>query len=286
MGSGMRPEPFVRESGRGPGVVCLHSNASSSAQWRSFAELVADRYRVFAVDGHGVGRSPEWPADEAADLEREVDLIEPVLDRAGNAFHLVGHSYGGAVALLAAARHARRVRSVVVYEPTLFALVAGQDPAASPAAGIWRAASDAAAAVDRGDLAVAAQRFVDFWSAEGAWEAMPPARQDAVIAPMHAVGRWRDATFARTLSLGTFRRVAAPVLLMWGERSPESSLSVARLLAATLAAVTTAPQPGLGHMGPVMDPGRINVQIARFLDDHRGATSNDTPSHAGPSRLS
>lgn len=43
--------PFIREAGFGPAcVVCLHSNASSSAQWRGLMDRLSDRFRVIAVD--------------------------------------------------------------------------------------------------------------------------------------------------------------------------------------------------------------------------------------------
>ena len=45
-----RPEPFVREAGTGRGVVCLHANASTSAQWRGLMERLAPRFHVLAVD--------------------------------------------------------------------------------------------------------------------------------------------------------------------------------------------------------------------------------------------
>ena len=45
-----RPEPFVREAGSGRSVVCLHANASTSAQWRGLMELLAPRFHVLAID--------------------------------------------------------------------------------------------------------------------------------------------------------------------------------------------------------------------------------------------
>ena len=75
-------EPFVRSAGSGPGVVCLHSNASSSSQWRALMELLAPRLRVLAVDSYGSGKSLEWPSDRVITLGDEVALIEPVLREA------------------------------------------------------------------------------------------------------------------------------------------------------------------------------------------------------------
>ena len=78
------PEPFCREAGAGPGVVCIHSNASTSGQWRGLMDLLAPSYHVLAPDSYGSGKSTEWPSDRVIVLKDEVDFIEPVLDRAGS----------------------------------------------------------------------------------------------------------------------------------------------------------------------------------------------------------
>src|SRR5215470_12714439 len=56
-------EPFFREVGDGPGVVCLHANASTLGQWRGLMDLLAPRFRVFAPDSYDSGKSPHWPSD-------------------------------------------------------------------------------------------------------------------------------------------------------------------------------------------------------------------------------
>ena len=58
-----RREPYFREAGAGPGVVCVHSNASSSSQWRALKETLASCFHVLAPDTHGAGKGPAWPAD-------------------------------------------------------------------------------------------------------------------------------------------------------------------------------------------------------------------------------
>lgn len=118
-----QPEPFFREAGTGSGVVCIHSNASTSGQWCGLMDLLAPKYHVFAPDSYDSGKSPQWPSDRVIHLRDEVALIEPVLARAGLPLALVGHSYGAAVALIAALANPGRVRAMAVYEPTLFALL-------------------------------------------------------------------------------------------------------------------------------------------------------------------
>lgn len=252
--------PFVRAAGAGPAVVCLHSNASTSSQWRALSDRLADRYRVVAVDGYGAGQSPPWPRDRAVRLSDETALLAPVLDDAGPRVHLVGHSYGAAVALKLALQQPQRVLSVAVYEPTLFSLI---DAAAAD--GIVRAATDAAEAVARGDLDAAGERFIDYWMGAGAWARMPEPRRAAVARSMVNVAGWRDALLAEPAPRSAFAALDVPVLLMYGDRSPESSRAVARVLAATLPRVVAAPCDGLGHMGPLTDPEPVNARIERFL---------------------
>jgi pimeloyl-ACP methyl ester carboxylesterase len=263
-----RPIHFFREQGEGTAVICLHSNASTSSQWRALGEALCERFRVIAVDGYGAGKSPPWPAEVAMRLDDEVRLLEAVLGRAGERFHLVGHSYGAAVAIKMALTYPKRVRSVAIYEPTLFHLVADGDPPASPAAGIWQAATDAAEAVDAGNNDAGARRFIDFWMGNGAWDAMPASRQAAVADSVRNVRGWRDALFNEALSPSNLALLTTPVLCLWGEDSPESSLSVVRSLCALLPKVTCAPLPGLGYMGPITHPELVNARIGEFLSRH------------------
>src|SRR6202012_3870529 len=104
------------------GVVCLHANASSSSQWRGLTEALAPRYHVLAPDTYGAGKGLAWPARRVW-LRDEAEMLEPVFARAGDPFVLVGHSYGAAIALVAALSLRERVRALVVYEPTLFSLL-------------------------------------------------------------------------------------------------------------------------------------------------------------------
>src|SRR5918996_2078004 len=107
-----RAVPGVREAGTGVPVVCVHASASSSGQWRPLMERLSGRFRSLAVDLYGYGQSPPWPDERPLALADEVELIEPVLETAGDRLHLVGHSYGGAVALRAALACPTRLRSL------------------------------------------------------------------------------------------------------------------------------------------------------------------------------
>lgn len=265
----LRPAaPFYREAGSGPGVVCIHCNASSSSQWRPLMDRLAPRHRVLAPDTHGAGRGPVWPGNRALTLQDEVALLEPVFARAGEPFALIGHSYGAAVALLAALQQPERVRALVLYEPTLFGLIDAASPMPNAADGIRQAVALAAAALARGDRSAAGEVFIDYWMGEGAWFAKPEAQRSAIEAAVVNVQGWGSALFGDSTPLAAFRALKIPVLLMQGSETTPSARAVATLLAGTLPRVETLTLQGLGHMGPATHPAQVDEAIEGFLRRH------------------
>lgn len=260
--------PFVREAGRGPGIVCLHSNASSSSQFRAFTERLSAFHRVVAIDSFGAGKSPPWPGTRGPTLSDEAAFIEPVLADIEPPFFLVGHSYGAAVALVTAVARPERVRALVIYEPPLIALLDEQAPGQEASLELSRTAADAAASIAAGDRDAAARRFIDYWMGDGTWDGMPPARQAPIAASMGPIAHWAQALAEEPTPLAAFRSLDMPVLCMVGSDSPASSRSVTRLLAQTLPNVSVMELAGLGHMAPVTHPEIVNDAIAAFVARH------------------
>jgi len=204
--------PSFREAGAGPGVVCLHANASSSSQWRGLIEMLAPDYRVLAADAYGVGKGPAWPVDRVVRLGDEVALLEPLFARAGRPLSLVGHSYGAAVALIAALRQPRSVKALALYEPTLFSVVDAESPSPNDVDGIRNAVALAATALEADDLNSAAQHFIDFWMGTGAWAQTPENRRGPIAASIRNVGGWADALFKEPTPLDAFATLNVPAV--------------------------------------------------------------------------
>jgi pimeloyl-ACP methyl ester carboxylesterase len=258
--------PFFREAGAGPGVVCIHSNASSSSQWRALMELLAPRFHVLAPDTYGAGKSPPWPQGRKVSLGDEAALLEPVFARARDGFSLVGHSYGGGIALIAALAHRQRLRSMALYEANLFALVERESP--NEVDGIRHAVAASVAALRRGDALAAARCFIDFWIEDGAFDRMPERVQAASAESVRNIQGWKDALFDEPTPPQAFAALDVPVLLMVGSSSPLSSRAVARRLARLLPRAQLVELEGLGHMGPITHPEVVNQRISGFLERH------------------
>src|SRR5688500_5338524 len=89
----------------------------SGRQWRRTASrLVEAGLRAVVPDLSGHGQSPEWPEPRAFSFHVDVTEVTDLVSSLGRA-HLVGHSYGGFIALLAALAAPKQVLSLAVYDP-------------------------------------------------------------------------------------------------------------------------------------------------------------------------
>ena len=112
----------VERLGDGPPVLLVHGSVTGARlTWRDQLPL-AERWTLLLVDRPGFGQSQPI---ERSDFEAEAPLLAELLVEPT---HVVAHSYGGVISLLAAARRPYAVRSLTVVEPPAFGVARG-DPA-------------------------------------------------------------------------------------------------------------------------------------------------------------
>jgi pimeloyl-ACP methyl ester carboxylesterase len=113
--------------GDGPPVVLVHGSVLNGAMTWPAQQPLAERWRLIVIDRPGYGTSS---TAEREDFAVDAGLIAIVLDRlrelySADRLHLVGHSYGGVICLLAAAMRPEIVRSLTVIEPPAFSVAEG-----------------------------------------------------------------------------------------------------------------------------------------------------------------
>ena len=255
-----------------PAIVCLHSSAASGKQWR---RLVADSgalghaWHWHTPDLFGHGGRPGWPELMPSQLAVEANGVLAGLPLAGLApeqgFHLVGHSYGGAVALQIALQQPGRVLSLTLYEPVAFGVL----PALGPNEPEWEEISDVAAtlgaALDRGDDLGAARGFCAYWQGRDVWPELDEAQRLRLADVMPTVRRHFEALFAAQWSDSLLDLLRMPVQLICGGATRASARRVAQSLAVRLPLVKLNWLEGAGHMAPITDAARINAVTLESL---------------------
>ena len=252
-------------AGRGTPVVMLHSSLDSKSQWTALAQRLASRYRVIALDLCGYGDNAVPAAAVPFTLDEEVRLVAHRLDRlveADERVHLIGHSYGGLVALRFAQCRSERVASLSLYDPVAFRMLDDEDETLADARRLAEDVSHLVAADRRLD---AARAFVDFWSGDGSYASLPlptqvklARRVDKLPLDFQAASGWPRGP----ADLGA---IVAPTLLLTGKRSPAVVQRVHTLLSRALRNGRVGSFSS-GHMGPITDSHRVNPWFEAFVD--------------------
>ena len=248
------------DEGSGAPILLVHGSATSRRFWKGIAAELARTHRVLAVDLHGCGESSPWPAGRMLAPSDEGELIGAVADRAGGPVHLVGHSYGGALAAEYAARHADRVASLVLIEPSAFNLLHAPGDAALRAE-IEDLALQHIALVIHGRVADAAALFMSYWIGAAAWHAMPELRRSAIVEAMPKVAaEWR-LVFFRLGGISTYARLKARTTLICGGATTRPSRRIVEIVRAVLPNAAFVEIAQAGHMAPLTHAAAVAAAL-------------------------
>lgn len=205
------------EQGSRQPVVLLHSSGASGAQWRVLVDKLSHRFHMIAPDLYGYGATAPWPGHGEFSLADEAALIHTLLDGLDEPAHLIGHSYGGAVALHVARTRCEGLRSLTLIEPVAFHLLRDGDETDLAA---LREIIEIAGAVTRslgcGDYQDGLGRFIDYWSGPGTWASIPTSKRGAMAKSFAKVALDFHATINDASHLGDFEMIATPTMLVQG----------------------------------------------------------------------
>ncbi|MEE8576387.1 MAG: alpha/beta hydrolase [candidate division Zixibacteria bacterium] len=244
--------------------MCLHSSAGSSRQWQPLIDSLAGDYRIVAPDLIGYGDNPVWSSSDLLSLSDEVEHLRPALESIGGPFHLVAHSYGATVAFRLCHLFPERIRSLVVYEPVLFSLLAGlDDPRAAEE--IKQVQDDSSWLLAARQFTEASRRFVDYWSGEGSFDRLPKNQQEAIEKRMGQVMSDFDATFSDMTPLSDYKKLSMPILFLYGLKSPKPTQRIAQFVSRELPNAEVRGFLPLGHMGPITHETGVQKIIAQFI---------------------
>jgi len=249
-------------------VVALHSSAATGSQWKPLAAHFAGRRLVITPDlsGYGVAGDAVDPrggatlAGEAAAVLQSVGSVAP-------AFHLVGHSFGGAVALKLALRYPHRVRSLTLIEPVAFHLLlrSGSEEDMHHYRQVLGVRDRVRGALAAGWPAYGMAAFLDFWNGPGSWDALEVDHRQRLAGLARPVLSNFTAVLGETWPSGELARLAMPVLTVDGSRSPGVTQRLVEIVTGAAPNTTTVRICGAGHMAPLTHAEAVNGLIDRQL---------------------
>lgn len=274
-----------RQTGDGPDLVLLHGLAANHAFWNpQILAPLARRYRVTTFDLRGHGYS-SMPASGYTSLEMVADLIG-LMDHLGiERARLMGHSFGGSVALHCTVLHPARVKSLVLADTRVRALQPAQRLRDWPD---WRKAKaileDYGLTIDDNEDEVGlkllekvadpqwreerqrlakASMFVPFsgWSAGNR-------SADRLLKLLTTTTARRELTEVAGLTEDRIAGVAQPVLAAYGEYS--RCMTTCRELMRVLPDCRQVIVPGCGHFYPVIRPVFLARCVLEFLAEVDG----------------
>src|SRR3954452_5032882 len=247
---------LVRQSRSGRSLVLVHPSSGGLDSFAPIAPLF-DGLELWAYARRGYAPS-ESPVRQKAFADDVADL-QAVIAATGGPVDVLGASYGATVALHAAHTDSSQIRSLVLFEPPLFA--AG--PALTPVLERYRAH------VDQGSLAEAAWLFAAGVARVPGplLDALTPAGDDAAADPAEAVGCLHalEAMAHDDTEIDRWADVDVPVLLLQGEKTWAPVPATMDALAAVLPSVTRVVLAGQAHFATHTAPALFAQAVTKFL---------------------
>lgn len=251
------PAIHTPQYGDGAPVMLLHGSASSSAQWRSMVGCLEGRFRVITPDLPGYGKSaPHEPT-----LEGIAEALLPLIEREGRPVHMVGHSFGGAVALKIASLFPDKVASTTLIEPAAFNVIQDQLTQLP----IIRAVRSSLVALSEGDAWNSMRFFIDFWNGAGAWNRTSHGLRQRLAAMAGQVHRDFDALASDRFTDRDAARVTRPTLVVTADGSPADMRRIVAALTGKIPFLRTEVIAGAGHMVPLTDPHVVDPMVGDFI---------------------
>ncbi len=259
---GGRHITFTEQGATADPVLLIHSSGLGSRQWRRTAEALGGKHRVILPDLVGYGESSPVSIGERCHFAMDQLALETLVDRMGEPVHVVGHSYGGLLALLVALHRPALVRSVMVYEPVAFGILRSEED--REALGTLASISERWPSTPE-EIEAWLEGFIAYWNGPGAWHALPePMRATFRTTAPKVIGEVLTLGEDRT-PLEAYSTLAMPVLLLGSQTSTLAADRVLSGLERTIPNARRVRIAGAGHMGPVTHSAQVNEEIARFL---------------------
>lgn len=246
-------------------VIALHSSASNGRQWNKLREELELHHMVATPELPGYDQNTARLHD-ARGLERVARPMIAQVSKYGEPVHLVGHSFGGGVALKIALMYPQLVKSLTLYEPIAFHLLLNADAGdRAMVRELQQIAHSMTGQLNSGPDNVDMEPFVDFWNGAGSWQNMPDFARDKIASTAENVVGDFEAELSESWTLDDVRELRIPTQIMMGMDSPAVAQRMSKLVYDGIPDAELVMLPGLDHMAPINAPDWVNPRIVQHI---------------------
>lgn len=248
-------------------VLALHCSLAHAGAWSGLAAALQG-VAITASDAPGHGRAADWqPGSDLHGLATAQSIALAESLEQGAPIDLIGHSFGGTVALRIAVERPDLVRSLTLVEPVIFAAAKAVDAAAFAA--FRHDHLDFAERVAAGDRLAAAALFHSHWGSGEPLSDLAERTRAYMVDRIHLIVAQNPALLedaAGILRPGGLEAIRVPVLLVEGAQSPAIIDTLHRALALRLPQAKRLVVPGAGHMVAISHVAQIAPAVQAHLD--------------------
>jgi len=257
------------ETGSGPTLLFIPGSFSTHAAWRPVQKWLAPAYRIVGTSLCGYGATSETRTREDFGMQHELRIIEHVARSIGGPVHLVGHSFGGTVALAAALANSIDVASLAIFEANPLSLIRDRSRE-THYQDVLTLSHEFRDAVDAGKTDAAAI-IIDFWGGRDTFASMPEVVRNYCrqTAPTNVLDWQTDFSFEA--SLHDYASLDIPVLLVRGALANPAMVAMTDMLQQALPHVHGAVVEDAGHFLIATHARECAALVTRFLTTVRAA---------------
>jgi pimeloyl-ACP methyl ester carboxylesterase len=261
------------ECGIGPTVVLVPGSCSTGAAWRPVIAAWDGQFRAVTTSLPGYGGTDERRTASDPSIAQEAEALEAVIRRAGGRVHLVGHSFGGLVALAVSLRDRVALASLTIIEAPAMQLLQEQEEMQHYRA--FRQMSDAYfAAFERGQPE-AIEMMIDFYGGAGSFASLPArVRAYAVATTATNILDWASA-YGFPLTAESLANIQLPTLVLLGDISNPAVQRANVLLSERISNATLEAIDGAAHFMITTNANEVARSIATHV--HRAEEHSKTP---------
>jgi pimeloyl-ACP methyl ester carboxylesterase len=256
------------ESGSGPALILIHGSISDYREWSKQIETFAQRYHVIAYSRRYHWPNPGPASDTDASLDRQVsDLLEFIKATGIEKASLIGHSFGGAAALVFTLKHPELVQSLILAEPAVSGVLSKtpDNDTVLKESQYVRAHMKEVFATGNAELIV---KTYATHVAPGDYERATAEERQMLLENVTAFQL--DFTSQRSpFTCADAQKINVPVLVLCGDQSPIGLQRIAESTAQCIKGAKFVRIAQATHWLQHDQPQRFNEQVLAFLGEQR-----------------